>query len=114
MLLPTRVSLYTRVATRESLYSLQMDKMSHVTQTLSFDSILRAETQHVKTMVKVQVQGDKVMSKLSLFRNIQTGGEVGELVRYWAKSLDNEEDISTYDSDEDTSVENDEENAQED
>ena len=75
-------------------------------QTLSFDSILRAETQHVKTMV----QGDRVRSKLSLIRNIQTGGEVGELVRYWAKSLDNEEDTSTYDGDKDTSAQNDEEN----
>ena len=87
-----------------------MDKGCQVTQTLSFDSILRAETTRQVQAMQGQVQGDRVRSKLSLVRNIQTGGEVGELVRYWAKSLDNEEDISTHDCDEDLSVENNEEN----
>ena len=84
-----------------------MDKSCQVTQTLSFDSILRAETQDVKT--RVQGQGGRLRSKLSLIRNIQTGAEVGELVRYWARSLDDEGDISSYDDAEDIFVENNEE-----
>ena len=80
-----------------------MDKSCQVTQTLSFDSILRAETQDVKT--RVQGQGGRLRSKLSLIRNIQTGAEVGELVRYWARSLDDEGDISSYDDAEDIFVE---------
>ena len=79
-----------------------MDKSCQVTQTLSFDSILRAETQDVKT--RVQGQGGRLRSKLSLIRNIQTGAEVGELVRYWARSLDDEGDISSYDDAEDIFV----------